>query len=551
MTMMRIFGSRRLRIFVCILLAAVFCVVPFEHKMLEAQASVTAAMIVPVICGILTAMGITFGGRYLADSSLQQANGGWRANLSVSLWDLAVDLYENCIGLADDILYYCFPGGKVGFNTIIGIPTAIYSTIIKYIMNKYGNAEKLEDYINGSSLFHCSTIKVGDCYLSPLSGFDRDNASSYIGTSSFSFTHKNDSIFSGEFQFKSVSSKGVYTYANCVGYDGSLGYSCSSFTPDPSSCAFILLYDNIVAPSEDCPYGSFKLYVKSRYTNSSGEVCVCNSFVNSSGNIGYFKFESLSEYQTAVGETDVDSFNIVEIDDNLFNGGAANMPKYIYVEDNVEDYIGKTAADVASPAYSEISDSEVVNATARTVTWQGDRTLCPIDELEGSLPTAVIGHWVVTWDEASTLCDISCYAEDGTAVWTGEVATTLTWADVLAKLGDIAITGAVGVAGAFTLPDTTLDFEPLKIAGDTFSKKFPFCLPFDLYNAFKQFDTDVEGKAPVYELPFNFGEQFGTHYVTIDMTKFTPLAKIVKWTVYVSFMLSLVVVTKKVLGGGS
>lgn len=545
----KLFANRILRIIISVLLVAVFFVVPIEHKMLEARASFTAAVGISVICAVLVAMGFTFGRVFMSEEIDSQFAKYSRAKTVESLRLLAEDIWENCPGIYAAVAA-CFPNGFNGFETvrqIVQIAPSLYQMIKKYIMSNYGDgADEIENSLNEQYGI------VGDPFEYSGYNFYRIGSASSFELSGYSEIDCGGMRFFWE--LVSVSGK-TYTYRPVyTTADGVDHFLNTCKTNEPDSLFVVGMYSSINAPTTSCPYGSFSCYIYYPYALESGQM--------SSGHFKGFSFAFTTdiEYQSALlayaGETDITKMQkSVEVDDKLFKESVNNLPQYVYIYENVDDYVGKTASDISAPAYDEIYDSNVVDSVSRTVTWQGDRTLCPIDELEGSLPAAVIGHWVATWDETSTLCNISCYAEDGTVAWSGEVATTLTWADVIAKLGDIAITGPIAgtiagaAAGSFAVPDTALDFDPLKIAGETFSKKFPFCLPFDLYRAFKQFDYDAVGQAPVYKIPLNFGDTFGTHYIVIDMAKWTPVANIVKWSVYISFMVSLIIVTKKVMGG--
>ena len=542
--------NRIMRIIIIVLLVAVFFVVPIEHKMLEAEASFTAAAAISVICAVLVAMGFTFGRVFLSQGIDSQFAKFSIADTVESLRKLATDIWENCPGIYGAIAA-CFPNGFNAFTQvrqIVQLSPYLYQIIKKYVMSKYGDsAEDIENGMNSSFIKGKPFMFNGYCFYNYtcdaayLSGYSQV----YVGGSQYGW------------EFLSYDSgSNLYYYRSFVRTDEQTNYRYSIPVADEGAAWCVPLYHNIYSPDSDYPFGSFDYSVRFPYVDKYGESksgYEAPSYVRLS-------FTSQEEYENAVylsagNVLPGGANNSVELDSDTFDSAISSYPQYVYIHENVDDYVGVTASEIAAPAYSEVYDSNVVDNVSRAVTWQGDRTLCPIDELEGSIPASVIGHWVATWDETSTLCNISCYAEDGTLTWSGEVATTLTWADVIARLGDIAITGPIAgtiagtAVGSFAAADAALDFEPLKIAGETFSKKFPFCLPFDLYRAFKQFDYDTSAQAPVYEIPLNFGERFGTHYIVLDMSKWTPVANIVKWTVYVSFMLSLIVVTKKVMGG--
>lgn len=543
----KLYSNKILRIVICVLLAVILCIVPFEQRMLVAEAALTSAVAISVICSVLVAMGFTFGRVFLTDGIDAQFKKFSIAQTVESLKKLAVDIWQNCPNIYAAVAA-CFPNGGDAFNTaylIIQTSPLLYQLIKRYIIDKYGSdTTAIEDgIILTNSGYSGNPISVGGYTFCSFSAevLDCPRYGS-VSVSGYDFY----------WEFVSVSSTGVYTYRSMRKEpSGSIKSSGTGRTRSPSSVSVVLQYGDIYAPDDSYPYGCFKARVYYPYDDIDFGRESKGSFVSL-----YLGFNSIDEYNDAVkasaGETDPNCLQkSVEIDDNAFNSNAADYPRYVYIYENTEEYVGKTAANIAAPAYSETCDSEVVDNIARTVTWVGDRTLCPIDDLQAAIPSAVIGNWVASWEAEGTLCNITCYAEDGTIAWQGEVATSLTWADVLARLGDISITGAIpgAAVGSFAAADAALNFDPLKIAGQTFSKKFPFCLPFDLYRAFKQFDYDTGGKAPVYEIPLNFGEQFGTHYIVLDMAKWTPVANIVKWCVYVSFMVSLIIITKKVMGG--
>lgn len=543
----KLYSNKILRIVICVLLAVILCIVPFEQRMLVAEAALTSAVAISVICSVLVAMGFTFGRVFLTDDIDAQFKKFSIAQTVESLKKLAVDIWQNCPNIYAAVAA-CFPNGGDAFNTayrIIQTSPLLYQVIKRYIIDNYGSdTTDIENGFNLASGYVGNSISVGG-YIFCNSSVDILSCPGYgfVNVCGYSF----------KWEFLSVSISGIYSYRGIFTKpNGSVDYLYGFRTRSPSSLSIVMRYESISAPDDSHPYGSFYANVYFPYSNSSKDDAIDNRLCGRFN----FDFNSIDEYNDAVkasaGETDPNCLQkSVEIDDNAFNSNAADYPRYVYIYENTEEYVGKTAANIAAPAYSETCDSEVVDNIARTVTWVGDRTLCPIDDLQAAIPSAVIGNWVASWEAEGTLCNITCYAEDGTIAWQGEVATSLTWADVLARLGDISITGAIpgAAVGSFAAADAALNFDPLKIAGQTFSKKFPFCLPFDLYRAFKQFDYDTGGKAPVYEIPLNFGEQFGTHYIVLDMAKWTPVANIVKWCVYVSFMVSLIIITKKVMGG--
>lgn len=102
----------------------------------------------------------------------------------------------------------------------------------------------------------------------------------------------------------------------------------------------------------------------------------------------------------------------------------------------------------------------------------------------------------------------------------------------------------------YSIPESvTLDFSPLMLAGSTLTEKFPFCLPWDLYNCFS--NLQAEETVPKFEV--NFDEEYfvGGGTLTLDFEVFEPLVDIVHWGTLVLFVISLIFATKKIIGGGS
>lgn len=96
----------------------------------------------------------------------------------------------------------------------------------------------------------------------------------------------------------------------------------------------------------------------------------------------------------------------------------------------------------------------------------------------------------------------------------------------------------------FTAPPTaSIDFSPLEIS---LVDKFPFCLPFDLYNAFNSFVADAE--VPKFEIKFDEG-LVGSAKFTLDFTPFSKLAAILRYFILIVFVTNLIKKTRDMIGG--
>jgi hypothetical protein len=81
------------------------------------------------------------------------------------------------------------------------------------------------------------------------------------------------------------------------------------------------------------------------------------------------------------------------------------------------------------------------------------------------------------------------------------------------------------------------------------TKKFPFSLPWDLYGAFKNLVAPAQ--APKFVYPFEL-PRLGIHQsITIDFSGYGTLASISRWGFLLAFVVWLIVITRKMIGGGS
>lgn len=79
--------------------------------------------------------------------------------------------------------------------------------------------------------------------------------------------------------------------------------------------------------------------------------------------------------------------------------------------------------------------------------------------------------------------------------------------------------------------------------------KFPFSLPFDVYNIFNVLSADPV--TPKFTIPFDFSSIGGEVYeINIDLSQFDYIANIVRWFLYGVFLIGLAVLTNKLIGRG-
>lgn len=82
---------------------------------------------------------------------------------------------------------------------------------------------------------------------------------------------------------------------------------------------------------------------------------------------------------------------------------------------------------------------------------------------------------------------------------------------------------------------------------DTIINKFPFSLPFDVYNVFNLLSAPPQ--TPKFTIPFEMNGVFKEE-ITIDLSLFDNIAYIVRWLLYILFILGLILVTNKLIGRG-
>lgn len=124
-------------------------------------------------------------------------------------------------------------------------------------------------------------------------------------------------------------------------------------------------------------------------------------------------------------------------------------------------------------------------------------------------------------------------ADDGTTTYNPSITVNDT------PLDDIDVTGYLDL-------DDTLDRFQLP---SSISTKFPFSLPFDIYNLFNVFSADPV--TPQFTVPLDMTSVGGEVYnIDIDLSDFDDIANIVRWLLYGLFLIGLVILTNKLIGRG-
>lgn len=301
------------------------------------------------------------------------------------------------------------------------------------------------------------------------------------------------------------------------------------------------------------------------------------------------------------------AINVVEVDKSVLQQRLADPDAEVFVQvpDNVAEDAKLKANDVVvtTPTYTTN-----YNVTNKTIQWFGRATdvPAPIDGdydpvLEG-LPHDIVAGFKVTHNDIGVPIELQVTPVD---IDTGDFADTPTvypidndtavpdfgttakklgWDGAVDKpdnpdvpvpttgSGDVDVpdnpdvpvpttgTGDVDIPGDTIIskiwhwltdaPSVPVDLSPLQATGSVFASKFPFCLPFDLLSAFKQFSAG-DGTAPVYEFKLALPDVLGgEQMIVLDLSQYNTIAVIFRGGMYLMFLVGLILVTRKIIGAG-
>lgn len=123
----------------------------------------------------------------------------------------------------------------------------------------------------------------------------------------------------------------------------------------------------------------------------------------------------------------------------------------------------------------------------------------------------------------------------------GEVTDTITESNTWLQ----KILTAVKALPATVIGTGSLDFSCFSDIG--LSSVFPFCIPFDLKNALMGFY--VTPAEPIWEISFDGTFMSAAGSFVLDMTKFEKLFAVVRFFIYGGFVVSLILLTRKIIKG--
>lgn len=123
--------------------------------------------------------------------------------------------------------------------------------------------------------------------------------------------------------------------------------------------------------------------------------------------------------------------------------------------------------------------------------------------------------------------------------------------DVVANPDAIVVDGADATTYPWIYDDAYDGDADLPLVDSSLWKtKFPFCIPFDIVNLFTRFESDPEvPNFHILMMPKNsFGFSNDDIYVDIDFSDYNTLVKIFRFFIALSFVVWLVLISRKVIG---
>jgi len=129
---------------------------------------------------------------------------------------------------------------------------------------------------------------------------------------------------------------------------------------------------------------------------------------------------------------------------------------------------------------------------------------------------------------------------------------TRTVADVIDTYtaeGEIPMTATIAgtLEGVVTAPEVAGEWSKENWTVPTLiTTKFPFCIPWDLTNTFSSMVTTAE--PPSWQIDFPSNIFIGGGSMTIDFAQFETLAKIVRWSTMILFMIGLMLLSWRLKG---
>lgn len=209
------------------------------------------------------------------------------------------------------------------------------------------------------------------------------------------------------------------------------------------------------------------------------------------------------------------------------------------VSSDVSKLLDKTYTDVQNKPIAEatVAPTTAPNTALYPNTWTGSfkdcapgmssYTFAGRGTIVGEMDHSLTGTWTGSWT----------WTKEGTRVWTG------TYVDAQGRTWTGTATESVSSS-----MEGNIDWGPLSVAGNLFTNRFPFSLPWDLMRSFTTLAADEV--APDFRFQF-YTKLLGYVDFKVDLSMFEDLRKVAKTIELLAFDVGLVLITRKLLGGAT
>lgn len=200
-------------------------------------------------------------------------------------------------------------------------------------------------------------------------------------------------------------------------------------------------------------------------------------------------------------------------------------------------------AEAAYFAFDTIADHTLTNSSFTVNNYYYNNPANDWTNRNVTVPTTMTD--LLTKDSSNALTDAGSLVTAPGATTTSENLLS----QILTGVNALGATISGSISSAFAGDGTgSLDWTPLQMSGDLFTRKFPFSLPWDLLRAVQSLGTATT-IAPV--IPISINLAFFKWNANLDFSLFNPLMPTVRSLLLFMFGVGLVYGVRRLLGGAT
>lgn len=340
--------------------------------------------------------------------------------------------------------------------------------------------------------------------------------------------------------------------------------SASAATKTALSNAANNVVDGVVNVADDL-WTSTRDWVAANFVAGGTSATITNALLNSAYSYGQYEYTSERIFNMTSTQDTV--FKLMKIEITGTNvkrwgwssGAWVLSAEYVGAVKYVMDYasgknniIFKNASNAAVATYNS-SYAYLYDATqpSTTIAYTGESVISPTWDIKDQISGLRKIGFPITFDDliGKKYTDVNKSITenppanppadttfDGTSEITG-----------LSSVFNAVKTMSANIAKFFDLA-TPINMEPLKLSGEIFTTRFPFSLPWDLMRSFQLFNDD--SFSPLINIHIPAGPKLPALNFNIDLSMWTGIVPYVKAIELLLFDISLVLLTRKLLGGG-